>query len=321
MTKNSLKIVLVSLAAYLVFGGVTALAQESYKLQVPLVIVGEGGKIETITKIPSVDQKGPSISRYIRNLYLWSLGIGGLLAMFNIVLGGILYTLSAGNIAKREDARSRITQAIIGLTLLFGAYLILRTINPDLVKLGKLEQEINVLGLIERKARFGSYQQQIDALNKQITLLDRDLTKADVKENEASAKLQASRDELTKLRDYAQGATRLTPEQEKALRDKEEETLQAEISWIKSEINRLTAAIETEKANYDKAELELKKAQEESLPDDELRSYWNTFRTVGENLHNLTLQKNEAVENLKQALNKLVEFQKKTTDMNFKPQF
>jgi 4-amino-4-deoxy-L-arabinose transferase-like glycosyltransferase len=94
-------------------------AAEPYKLSVPL------GDIKEVT----------DIAGYIRSFYLTALGLAGLLAMANIVIGALLYTLSAGSIAKREDAKDRITQAIVGLILLFGAFIVLRTINPELVSL------------------------------------------------------------------------------------------------------------------------------------------------------------------------------------------
>ncbi|TSD02394.1 MAG: hypothetical protein Athens071426_519, partial [Parcubacteria group bacterium Athens0714_26] len=61
--------------------------------------------------------------------------IAGLLAFGSIVYAGIKYILSAGNFADQKDAKDQITQAIIGLVLLFGAYGALYIVNPALVKL------------------------------------------------------------------------------------------------------------------------------------------------------------------------------------------
>lgn len=69
----------------------------------------------------------------IADLYAWSLGMGGLIAMMIIIYGGILYIASGGNPSKRQDAKEWILAAIFGLMLLFGAYLLLHTINPCLV--------------------------------------------------------------------------------------------------------------------------------------------------------------------------------------------
>ena len=51
-----------------------------------------------------------------------------------IVIGGIQYVTAYGNPGKLEDAKNRINQALIGLLLAVGAWLILYTINPDLIK-------------------------------------------------------------------------------------------------------------------------------------------------------------------------------------------
>ena len=71
----------------------------------------------------------------IQAFYNFSLMIGGLLAFIMILYAGIRYAASRGNPAGQSDAKDAITQALLGLLLLMGAYLILNTINPDLVNL------------------------------------------------------------------------------------------------------------------------------------------------------------------------------------------
>lgn len=71
----------------------------------------------------------------VARIYQFGLGIAGLAALASIVYGAFKYVLSAGNIVEQKDARDQITQAILGLVLLFGSYLILKTINPQLVRL------------------------------------------------------------------------------------------------------------------------------------------------------------------------------------------
>ncbi len=62
-----------------------------------------------------------------------------------LIYGAILYTVSAGNTSKQQDARSWITGAIWGLALLLAAYLILYTINPDLVNISQTQGFLNKL--------------------------------------------------------------------------------------------------------------------------------------------------------------------------------
>ena len=85
---------------------------------------------------------------YIARLYQFGLMIAGLAAFGSIIYGLLLYVLSAGNIGSQQDARDQITQAILGLALLFGAYLILYTINPNLVSLANPAVEpLNLSGI------------------------------------------------------------------------------------------------------------------------------------------------------------------------------
>lgn len=58
--------------------------------------------------------------------------LGGMLAVLFLVLGGITYMVSEV-VDKRSVARERIKAALIGLLILLGTYLILYTINPNLV--------------------------------------------------------------------------------------------------------------------------------------------------------------------------------------------
>lgn len=84
------------------------------------------------------------IASQIAGFYKWALGIGGLVALGIIVFGGILYTVSAGNASKQDDAKQWVTGALIGLILLFGSYLILNTINPNLTVLKDVTLKRNV---------------------------------------------------------------------------------------------------------------------------------------------------------------------------------
>ncbi len=70
----------------------------------------------------------------ISKIYIWSLGVGGLLALLMAVVGGYSYMTAAGNAERASKGTEMIWAAVIGLALLFGAYLLLSTINPDLVK-------------------------------------------------------------------------------------------------------------------------------------------------------------------------------------------
>ena len=84
---------------------------------------------------PTEAEVAQSPAAYIARLYQFALMLSGMLAFGMIVFGAIQYTVSAGNTTQQSDARDRITQALWGVALLFGAYLILHTIDPKLVSL------------------------------------------------------------------------------------------------------------------------------------------------------------------------------------------
>ncbi|MBX4188367.1 MAG: hypothetical protein KW793_04525 [Candidatus Doudnabacteria bacterium] len=72
------------------------------------------------------------IGRCVSQIYIWSLGISGILAVVMVVLGGYMIMTARGNGAQAAKGRTFLTSALAGLVLLLGAYLILNTINSDL---------------------------------------------------------------------------------------------------------------------------------------------------------------------------------------------
>lgn len=116
----------------LLFGVSYFAARAEYTLQTPL----------------PVQAAGEGLVGYINSLYVLALGLSGVTALGVITYGGILYISSAGNSSIQGDAKDRIYKALIGLGLLVGSFLILYTINPDLVNLTdpKFTVEIKQVG-------------------------------------------------------------------------------------------------------------------------------------------------------------------------------
>jgi hypothetical protein len=79
--------------------------------------------------------KGKPPGEFIRNIYIFFLSISGMLAFFVLIWGGVQRVINAGNPEKIKDADEWIKGALWGLLLLFGAWVLLYTINPNLVKL------------------------------------------------------------------------------------------------------------------------------------------------------------------------------------------
>lgn len=100
-----------------------------------------GGQCPTIT--------GPA--SYIARIYQFGLMIVGLLAFASIVYGALKYILSAGSLASLDEAKDQIKQAIFGVILLLGAFIVLYTINPQLVSLREPDvTPVNIDEIIRR---------------------------------------------------------------------------------------------------------------------------------------------------------------------------
>jgi len=89
--------------------------------------------------IPGLVKKGESmpfekgISPLVKILIWWAFSIAGVLAFAMIVYAGFQYLTSGGNTAQQKDAQQRIVNAIIGIILLFAFWIILNTINPNIL--------------------------------------------------------------------------------------------------------------------------------------------------------------------------------------------
>jgi len=89
--------------------------------------------------IPFLVKKGESIpfesgiSPIVKVFIKWALSLAGIFAFAMIVYAGFQYLTSGGNATQQKDAQNRIIGAIIGIILLFAFYIILNTINPDIL--------------------------------------------------------------------------------------------------------------------------------------------------------------------------------------------
>ena len=75
-----------------------------------------------------------SLGSLIKVFIDWALKFAGVFAFAMIVFAGFEYTTSGGNTSKQKDAQEKIIGAIVGIILLFSFYIILNTINPDILK-------------------------------------------------------------------------------------------------------------------------------------------------------------------------------------------
>ena len=112
----------------------------------PLFVFAQEEK-EAVTFIPQVTIPGSTfiastsvvmggslstIGEYIKAIYNYLILLVGLVAVIASMVGGVIWLTAAGNTAKISTAKSWIGGSLTGLVLALSAYLILKTINPNL---------------------------------------------------------------------------------------------------------------------------------------------------------------------------------------------
>lgn len=89
-----------------------------------------------LEKIPgSTEAEISTFPGYVKAVYkfaIWSVGIAALLM---ISIGGFMYFTAAGNTSKMESGKKIITDALYGLLAVMFAWVVLHTINPNLVNI------------------------------------------------------------------------------------------------------------------------------------------------------------------------------------------
>ena len=98
--------------------------------------------------LPYIGNKGDAVTftKYLSGAFRLAFGVAILLAVFQISYGGFKY-LTEESFTGKTNAKSKISNAIFGLVLIFVSYLILNFINPDLVN---INFEIPKVGKVNR---------------------------------------------------------------------------------------------------------------------------------------------------------------------------
>jgi hypothetical protein len=71
---------------------------------------------------------------FMVKVYDWSMGVAAVLAAIMMMTGGFMILSSGGNSEMVKKGMARLRNAAIGLFIVAGAYTILQTVNPDLVR-------------------------------------------------------------------------------------------------------------------------------------------------------------------------------------------
>jgi len=94
---------------------------------------------DSIFNASSVTVSGDLIAQYVQTVYKYGMAIVGILAAIILMAGGILWLTSGGDSSKISQAKELISGSIIGTGILFGSWIILNTVNPDLLKLKNID--------------------------------------------------------------------------------------------------------------------------------------------------------------------------------------
>jgi hypothetical protein len=82
---------------------------------------------------------GDTTAKYIRAIYQYGIGVTGILATIVLMFGGVLWLTAGGNTGQVSEAKEWIKASLTGLIIALLSYIILLTVNPDLVNLRSLE--------------------------------------------------------------------------------------------------------------------------------------------------------------------------------------
>lgn len=85
-----------------------------------------------------------NIGDYFNKIFLIAIGLCGALAVIMIVIGGVQY-MGDESIFGKTKAKDQITNAILGLLIALASYVLLNTINPDLLGKGVHIQQVSAV--------------------------------------------------------------------------------------------------------------------------------------------------------------------------------
>ena len=110
------KIIILIIPLFILIGGFCHICYAQQQLLLNYPEIGE----QTLTRETTL----PNVIRYI---YMFALGIVGVVALLSMLIGAVKYVLSAGNPSKASDAKDQIFSAILGIILLLASVMILIT--------------------------------------------------------------------------------------------------------------------------------------------------------------------------------------------------
>lgn len=93
-----------------------------------------GNEVKESRLFSGVFSSTPDLPTFLNKVFILAISIGAILAVLRIIFAGALY-MGTDVFSKKNDAKTILQDAVLGLLLLLGTYLILKQINPDLLNL------------------------------------------------------------------------------------------------------------------------------------------------------------------------------------------
>jgi hypothetical protein len=98
-----------------------------------------GAGFTPMVGIPGVSTSGAAdLPTYINQIYILTISIGALFGVIKISFAGVKYSMS-DVVTSKESAKEDIKGVLLGLAILLLPFVVLNTINPDLIKLDVLK--------------------------------------------------------------------------------------------------------------------------------------------------------------------------------------
>lgn len=108
--------------------------------ELPVYNAGVDKSIRDYVCAPAEKSDGKDLVRCINRLYKFGVTVGALLLVFFVVYTGYLYIV--GGQTGKEKAKGVLPNAIVGLVIFLGSYLLLYFINPSLVQFKPIQPPI-----------------------------------------------------------------------------------------------------------------------------------------------------------------------------------
>ena len=107
-------------------------------LSVFMVVMLFATKIEEANAQIPIEIKNPittsDFAKIVENTLLWLLSVAGVITIFMLVVGGIMYMTAGGDEQKVTTAKKMVTWTIIGLGLILISYSIMAVLDQILVQ-------------------------------------------------------------------------------------------------------------------------------------------------------------------------------------------